>query len=338
MKAAVLHSTGSIDTLTENLRVEEVPKPVAGDDEVIVKVRYASLNHRDLWISLGQYAKIQLPVILGSDCAGIIYARGKNTGGIDELDSVVINPSLNWGNNELHQSNDYSIIGMPDNGTFADFVKVKSSLVYRMPSHLSFAEASALPLAGLTAYRALFRKANVMSGENVLITGIGGGVATIAMQLAIAAGANVFVTSGSEKKISKAIDLGAKAGALYTDPEWWKKILSQSEKNIDVIIDGTGGNTMSALLEAVSYGGRIVLYGATLGRAENVNLYKVYWKQISLLGTTMGSSDDFSDMLRFVGERCITPVIDSAYDLEYIVTAFQRMQNSEQFGKIVLKI
>lgn len=338
MKAAVLHGTGSIDTLAENLKVEEVPRLFAGDDEVIVKVRSASLNRRDLWITLGQYAKIQLPVILGSDCAGIIYARGKNTDGIDELDSVVINPSLNWGNNELHQSKEYSILGMPDNGTFADFVKVKSSYVYRMPNHLSFAEASALPLAGLTAYRALFKKANVMSGENVLITGIGGGVATIAMQFAIAAGANVFVTSGSEKKLSKAKDIGAKAGALYTDPDWWKQILSHSKNRIDIVIDGTGGDTMAALLESVSYGGRIVLYGATLGNTDKVNLHKLFWKQISLLGSTMGSGNDFAQMLRFVGERCITPVIDSAYDLEYIVTAFQRMKNSEQFGKILLNI
>ncbi len=338
MKAAVLHNIGEFNSIVDNLSIDEVPRPVAGDDELIVKVRSASLNRRDLWIALGQYAKIRLPVIPGSDCAGIIYSRGKNVSGFVEAEPVVINPTLNWGNSELHQSSDFSILGMPDNGTFADFVKVKSSKVYRMPSHLSFAEGSALPLAGVTAFRAVFSRANVTRGENVLITGIGGGVATMAMQFSLAAGANVYVTSGSNEKINKAIGLGAKSGALYNDPEWTKQILSQSNGKIDVIIDGAGGSAFVPLLDVVSYGGRIVIYGSTLGRADNVNLHRIYWKQISLLGSTMGSDNDFSKMLTFVGERGITPVIDSTYDLENIVTAFQRMQNSEQFGKIVLNI
>jgi len=207
-----------------------------------------------------------------------------------------------------------------------------------MPSHLSFEQGSALPLAGVTAYRAVFSRAKVSPGENVLITGIGGGVATMALQFVLAEGANVFVTSGSNEKVKKATDLGAKSGALYTDPDWTKQILYQSKGKIDVIIDGTGGNTLSALLDIVSYGGRIVIYGSTLGQAENVNLHRIYWKQISLLGSTMGSDNDFSQMLRFVGERGLVPVIDSIYNLEDIVTAFQKMQNSEQFGKIVLRI
>ena len=338
MKAAVLHKIGEKNSIADNLSVNEVPRPVSGDDEVIVKVRSASLNHRDLWIAKGQYAKIKLPVIPGSDCAGIVYARGKNVIELAEAEPVIINPSLNWGGCESHQSSEYSILGMPDNGTFADFIKVKSSNVFRMPSHLSFEQGSALPLAGVTAYRAVFSRAKVSPGENVLITGIGGGVATMALQFVLAEGANVFVTSGSNEKVKKATDLGAKSGALYTDPDWTKQILYQSKGKIDVIIDGTGGNTLSALLDIVSYGGRIVIYGSTLGQAENVNLHRIYWKQISLLGSTMGSDNDFSQMLRFVGERGLVPVIDSIYNLEDIVTAFQKMQNSEQFGKIVLRI
>ena len=338
MKAAVLHNTGDIDSLADNLSVDEVLQPDADDDEIVIKVNSASLNHRDLWIALGQYAKIKLPVIPGSDCAGIIYARGKNVIGFDDAEPVVINPSFNWGSNETHQASDYSILGMPDNGTFAEFVKVKSSNVLRMPSHLSFEESSALPLAGLTAFRAVFSRANVKPGENVLITGIGGGVATLAMQFAISAGANVFVTSGSRKKIENAISLGAKSGALYSDPDWAKQILSESNGKINIIIDGAGGNTLSVLLELISYGGRIVVYGSTLGRVENINLHRVFWKQVSLLGTTMGSDKDFSQMLLFIEEKKLTPCIDSTYQLNSVVSAFQRMLSEEKFGKIVLSI
>lgn len=338
MKAAVLHRTGEFSSLAENLLIEDVEEPVADSDEIIVKVFCASLNRRDLWIALGQYAKIKLPVILGSDCAGIIYAMGENVKGFSEGEKVVINPSQNWGSGELHQSSQYSILGMPDNGTFAEYVKVKSSLVHRMPSHLDFVEASAFPLAGVTAYRALFSKGKVKSGENVLITGIGGGVATLAMQFAVAEGANVFVNSGNEEKIRRAIELGAKAGALYTDPEWPKQILSQTNNRIDLIIDGTGGNALSSLLDVVSYGGRIVIYGSTLGRAENVNLQRLFWKQISLLGSTMGSEKDFTQMLNFIKNKSIVPVIDSTFEINSIAKAFELMRNSNQFGKITLKL
>ncbi len=338
MKAVVLHGTGPIEELSEKLRLDDVPEPVAQKGEIVVKVKYSSLNRRDLWITKGMYSGIELPVIPGSDCAGKIHSV------CDELtpfkcgDDVVIDPSLNWDENELHQPPKVSILGMPVNGTFAEFVKVPARKIHLKPDHLSFREASALPLAGVTAYRALTVKGRLSAGENVLITGIGGGVAALAMQFALAMGANVFVTSGSEDKISMALNIGAKAGALYSDIGWQKEILRQCDSKLDLIIDGTCGDTFPKLLETVSYGGRIVLYGSTLGVANTVNLHRVFWKQLSVIGSTMGSPLDFRNMLKFVEELKIIPTIDCEFDLENCQQAFVKMNNSEQFGKIVLRV
>ena len=338
MIAAVLHRTGPADSLRENLRIEEIPEPVPCKGEALISVKSASLNHRDLWIAQGLYAGIKLPVVPGSDCAGIVEITDSGENEIQPGDEVIVNPSLNWSSNEHHQPRDISILGMPENGTFAQFVKVPASKVFRKPSHLTFAEASAIPLAGVTAYRALFTRGNLSPGENVLVTGIGGGVAMFALKFAIAAGANVFVTSGSPGKIQKAISLGASAGLLYTGQGWHKEILSLCDGRLDLIVDGSGGSTLPALLEAVSYGGRIVLYGSTLGNAESINLHRIFWKQISVLGSTMGSQNDFEKMLGFINHHNITPAIDSSYPLSNCAEALIAMKDSAQFGKIILEI
>lgn len=338
MRAAVLHKTGGIESLEDNLRVEEVPMPRAEDDDVTVKVKWASLNRRDLWIAKGQYAKIRLPVIPGSDCAGTVYALGRNVKNFREGDAVLVNPSIDWGESELHQSADYSILGMPSDGTFAEYVRVKSRYVHAMPAHLDHRSSAALPLAGITAYRALFARGRLREAENVLITGIGGGVATLALQFAVSAGANVFVTSGSTEKLEQARSLGSSGGALYTEKDWTKKIRELAPGGIQLIIDGAGGNTLTQLLETVDYGGRIVSYGSTLGYANEVNLHRIFWKQLNVLGSTMGSETDFLNMLSFVNDKKITPVTDSEYELESVTGAFRRMERSGQFGKILLRI
>lgn len=338
MKAALLVKTGKDSDLSENLIVEDVPVPEINDDEVLIKVKSASLNHRDLYIAQGAYSNIKLPVVMGSDCAGIIHSTGKSVINFEINDEVIVNPGINWGENENFQSKDFKILGMPDNGTFAEFVKIHSSHVLKKPSHLNFNEACAIPLAGITAYRSLFKKAEIKSTDNILITGIGGGVATFALIFALKAGVNVFVTSGSNSKIEKAISIGAKAGVNYNDTDWDKKIISQCNNKLDVIIDGTGGINISKAVDICSYGGRIVSYGATLGSADNFSLHKVYWKQLKLSGSTMGSQRDFSEMLKFINVNKVVPVIDKVFPWENICDAFTRMEHSEQLGKIVIDV
>jgi NADPH:quinone reductase-like Zn-dependent oxidoreductase len=198
-------------------------------------------------------------------------------------------------------------------------------------------EASAIPLAALTAYRALFIKANIKENDNVLITGIGGGVSTIAMLFAINTGANVYVTSGSDEKINKAIELGVKDGVNYKDENWIKDIVKISDNCINIIIDSAGGDTISKSIDIVNNGGKIVTFGATTGKVKDFEIRKVFWKQISLLGTTMGSDIDFKNMIDFVSKHKVQPVIDKIYLAKDIVKAFERMNCAEQFGKIVIK-
>ncbi|MCB0725376.1 MAG: zinc-binding dehydrogenase [Ignavibacteriae bacterium] len=328
MKSAVLHNTGDISQLDKNLLVEDFPTPEPNKDEVLVNIRSASLNHRDLWITKGLYSKIKLPVILGSDGAGIL----------ENGDEVVINPSINWGDSEAHQSpTSYEILGLPQNGTLAEYTKVDKSKVYPKPAHLDFDQASALPLVGLTAYRAVILKANVQPSDKVLITGAGGGVSTMALLYCIAIGAETYLTSGSEAKIAQAIKLGAKGGVNYKE-EIWGEAIKEMTGGVTVVIDSSSGDTIAKALDFTTYGARIVSYGATNGTVKDFDMRRVYWKQLQILGSTMGSDKDFADMLAFVNEYKIIPIVDKVYPLDDVHSAFRRMNDGEQFGKIVVKM
>ena len=216
MKALVLEAKDS------PFVIKEVETPSLAKDEVLIKIKSASFNHRDLWIQKGMYAGLKYPCILGSDGSGIVDKVGE---GVDTSllnREVIINPGMNWGDNKRVQSKDFKILGLPDDGTFAEYVKVNQKYVYNKPKNLNFEEAAAIPLAGLTAYRALFSRADQQKSEKVLITGIGGGVALFAFQFALAFGAEVYVTSGNNEKIEKAIKMGAKDGINYKDENWAK--------------------------------------------------------------------------------------------------------------------
>ncbi len=338
MRAAVLKQLGNIDQLENNLVIENIALPKITDDDVLIKLSFASLNRRDLYIAKGLYPKIDLPIVLGSDGAGVVHSFGKNVSDFKAGDEVLINPGINWGNDENYQSKDFKILGMPDYGTFAEYICINKSYVYKKPAHLSFEQASAFPLAGITAYRSLFIKANITKDDNVLITGIGGGVATLVLAFALKVGANVFVTSGSDDKIEKAISLGAKGGVNYKNENWDKELLKLSDNNIDVIIDGTGGDPFSQLLVMCNYGCRIVSYGATLGSVNDFPMSRLFWKQLKIYGSTMGSPKDFAEMLKFIDEKKVVPVIDKVFSLNNTCDAFRRMNESEQFGKIVIEI
>lgn len=320
------------------LRVERVPDPVAGPGEVLVRVRAAALNHRDVFICRGQYAGLRFPTILGADGAGEVAAVGAGIATIRVGDQVVINPSLDWGGDQLVAGPSFRILGMPDNGTFAEFVRVPVANVLPTPDRLTVEEAAALPLAGLTAYRALFSRGGLQRGESVLITGIGGGVAALALLLAKAIGARVYVTSGSDEKVRRAIEQGATAGYNYRTQDWVRAVHQATDGGPDLIVDSVGGVTFEQALDAVRPGGRVVSYGATTGHVPQLTVRRIFWKQLSIFGTTMGSPADFAAMLHMVGEHTVRPVIDQVFPLAGTGAALDRLERAEQFGKIVLRV
>lgn len=329
--AMFLHQPGSA------LQAEERPGLTAKPGELVVRLEAAALNHRDLWICKGAYPGIRLPVILGSDGAGVVTASGSAEHADRVGTEVILNPSLAWGDSSKAPGPDFTILGMPRDGTFAAEIVIPTEQVAAKPRHLDWQQAAALPLAGLTAFRALFSRARLQAGERVLITGIGGGVALLALQFAVAAGAEVHVTSSSEAKRQRALtEFGARGTYDHTDPEW-VNAFRKTVGAFDVAIDGAGGNTFANLLEAAEFGARIVSYGATAGVPERINLRAHFWKQLDLLGSTMGSPADFAGMTAFVTRHAIRPQVDEVFPLHQANEALHRMESGSQFGKLVLR-
>lgn len=314
---------------------KEVETPSLNAQEVLVKIHAGALNHRDVYITKGLYPGVQTPVILGSDGAGIVEQIGAEVDASWLGKSVIINPSIGWDNKDKVQPKHYKILGMPNNGTFADYVKIDAPQLAPMPAHLSYEQAAALPLGGLTAYRALVTKTQAQKGEKALISGIGGGVALFAFQFAVALGLEVYVTSGSNEKIAQAIALGAKGGANYKEENWHKN-LKQQAGGFDVIIDSAGGDGFKYFLDLANPAGRIAFYGGTRGSFK-VNPQKMFWKQLSIFGSTMGNDQEFAAMVQLVQDKKIVPVVDSVWDMKAGNEAFAHMDAGKQFGKIVLK-
>ena len=316
--------------------LQSSPDPVAAPGQAVVRLHAAALNHRDLWIQLGQYAGIKLPITLGSDGAGIVTAVGSPADQSWVGREVIINPALDWGSDLRAQGPQFRILGLPDSGTFAEQIAIPAANLAPKPAHLSWEQAAALPLAGLTAWRALFTRAQLKSGERVLVTGVGGGAALFALQFAVAAGAEVWVSSSSPEKIARAQALGARGGMNYRDTNWSAALQKQAGGLFDVIIDSAGGEGFGKLIELTRPGGRIAFFGATTGNPPGLDLRKSFFRQISLLGTTMGSPADFAGMTAFVAAHRITPVVDRVFPLAATEGALRHMEASAQFGKIVL--
>ncbi|MFN8281551.1 MAG: zinc-binding dehydrogenase [Saprospiraceae bacterium] len=320
MRAALLSG------IHQPLKITDLDPLVQEEGSCLVDVHYCSLNHRDYWISIGQYAGLKFPVILGSDVCGSY-----------DFKSVIINPGTGWGSDHKAQSASYQILGLPENGGLAEQVLTRPDRLHVKPEHLTDLEAAALPLAGLTAFRALVVKAKPQRNESVLITGIGGGVALFAMQFAIALGLKVYVTSSSDEKLNRALSMGASGGFNYKSADWQKGV--QSEAGLmDIIIDGAGGEDFGKLVKVAAPGGRIVSYGATRGSWSGLQVQSVFWKQLSIFGSTMGSDEDFSNMIRMVNDYKIVPVVDKVLPLDQINEAIQYMAVGSQFGKIVIDL
>jgi zinc-binding alcohol dehydrogenase/oxidoreductase len=338
MKAVVLRQPGP----AENLRLEDVPDPAPGAEEVVVRLKAAALNHRDVWIrsGTGAYAGgFKQRVILGSDGAGEVLSVGSGADSSLVGRAVVINPSLDWGDADAAQGPDFRILGLPDDGTYSELIRVPARNVHTKPAALSFEEAAAIPLAALTAYRAVVSRAQVQAGETVLVTGIGGGVSTFALQIAVQRGARVFVTSGSDTKLARAREMGAAGGANYRTQDWAREIAAQcGGGGPDAVIDSVGGDTFARAIDILKPGGRIANYGATTGPVKEVVLRNLFWKQASVLGTTMGSPREFEAMLKLYEPGGLRPVVDRVFRLVDAATAHRRMEEAGQFGKIVLVI
>jgi len=322
----------------DGLQLLQIPVPKPKPDEVLIKVEAVGLNFRDLRMAEGSYSfKYKPDTIIGSDCCGVVVDVGHL---VDEqwLNKVVIvNPIQNWGDDLETPSGDFSILGTPNDGVFCEYFAINVNRIIEKPTHLSIEEAAVLPLAGLTAYRAIFTKGRIISGETILITGASGGVAQLVILLALAAGAKVYVTSGTEEKIERAKSLGAFDGANYQKDDLGHFFGSRN-LTFDCIIDSAGGEQINGLLPLIKPSGKLVLYGAMNGKPSSFDLFTLYYNQLQIYGTLVGNDSEFADMINFVSAHQIRPIVDSVFRFTDIQLAFEKLKNKTHFGKIVLKL
>ena len=317
MKAIRIHEDGG----PEVLRYEDAPDPEPGEGEVLIELRAASLNHLDVWIRKG-LPSVPKPRILGADGAGVIA-------GTDER--VVINPGI-VRDGRMH------IVGETADGTHAELIAVPRDFVHPIPDNLSFEEAAAFPLVFETAYRMLVPRARLQAGEWVLIWGIGGGVATAALSLAKALGARVIATSSSDEKLERAKELGADAVVNHATGDVVAAVKEATGGGAHVVVDDVGEATWKRTLDAARQEGRIVVCGATTGPNPPAGLHRVWWKQLSVLGSTMGTPEDFQGAYDLIAAGKARPVVDTVIPLADARAAHERLEAGGQFGKIVLSI
>lgn len=342
MKVAGIVAHGALEQLT----LLDLPDPQCGPGEVVVAVKAAALNHLDIWMRKGRAGlSIPMPHVLGSDGAGVVQAVGAGVTDWTPGDEVVINPGLDCGacesclRGEQSECGAFSIVGMGCPGTFAEFLAVPARNLQPRPPHLSWEEAAALPLAYVTAWRMLMTQGRLRAGETVLIHGVGGGVAVATLQLATLAGSQAIVTSSSVDKLARASDLGAAHGILYSEGKVVESILDYTNgRGVDLVIDTVGAAAWNINMEVLRKGGRAIHCGVTTGPQVDMNLSTVYWKQLSIIGSTMGSHEDFRALLAAVNAAGLKPIIDSIMSLEEARAAQGRMESGAQFGKIVLAI
>jgi NADPH:quinone reductase-like Zn-dependent oxidoreductase len=317
VKAIRIHEDGG----PEVLRYEDAPDPEPRDGEVLVELRAASLNHLDVWVRKG-LPSVPKPRILGADGAGVVAGTGER---------VVINPGI-LRDGKMH------IVGETMDGTHAELIAVPRDSVHPIPDGLSFEEAAAFPLVFETAYRMLVPRARLQEGEWVLVWGIGGGVATAALALAKALGARVVVTSSSDAKLRRALELGADAAVNHETDDVVAQVKEITGGGAHVVVDDVGEATWKRTLDAARPEGRVVVCGATTGPNPPAALHRIWWKQLSILGSTMGTPDDFRGAYDLIAAGKAKPVVDSVFPLAEAAAAHERLEAGEQLGKIVLRI
>ncbi|NBJ71405.1 MULTISPECIES: zinc-binding dehydrogenase [Clostridia] len=325
MKAFV-HGNGKLEVT----QMDEL-QPKA--NEVVVRLKMAGLNRRDLYIPERRKG-IYEPLILGSDGAGVIEQVGQEVKNVAIGDEVIINPALRWYENADAPPKGFEILGMPDHGTFAEKITIDFQQIEKKPAHLTWEEASVLALSGLTAFRALFTKGQVKAGDTVFIPGAGSGVATYLIQFAKNIGARVIVSSRSKEKLNKAQSFGADRGILHED-DWNQKL---ADEQIDLVIDSVGRATFQRSLDVLKKGGKIVVFGATTEDTVQLDLRAFFYGQYQLLGSTMGSRQELKAMLAHVEQYQMHPVVDTTFKLDDIQQAFYYLQENNQFGKISIDV
>jgi len=313
------------------LRFEAAPDPAPGAGEVVVELRAAAVNRRDLLVRNppGPAYVFTLPLIPGSDGAGVRRDTGEET---------VVYPGLHWGDREDAAGPEWGLLGGPEDGTYAELVKLPAANVFPKPKRLSWAEASALAVAGLTAYRALFTVGQLEAGETVLVLGAGGGTSTYAVQLAAQAGARVLVTSSTPEKVDRSRELGADGGVLYTEGDWAEAVRELSGgRGVDLVVDAIG-TTWADSLRCLRRGGRLAVFGGTGGPKVELDVRFAYLNWLRILGTTLGSPREFAAFLRQVEQGTWQPVLDGVRPLAEAGAAHDRMLAGEHFGKLVLEV
>jgi zinc-binding alcohol dehydrogenase/oxidoreductase len=310
----------------------ELPDPEPGAGEVRVELVAASLNRRDWWIRRG--GKVPLPQVLGSDGAGVVSAVGPGVETVTVGDEVVLYPGHDWGDSEEAPAPEFAILGVPRQGTYAERIVVRADHVRPKPPGWSGLEAAALPVAGLTAWRAVVTHGRVGPGTTVLVPGAGGGAALFCVQIAAALGARVLVTTSSESKLARLAELGAAAGALYTNPAWPEWI-----GPVDVVVDSVGGEELwDACLGLLRRGGRLVNFADTAGDYGRVLLARLFLEHQRIVGTTLGSPREYELLLAHCAQASWRPVIDSVFPLPEVRAAHERLDASDRLGKVVLAI
>ena len=311
------------------LRLEEVENPIPAPGEVLIRLRAAALNHIDIWVRQGQ-PSVPKPRILGSDGAGVVEALGEGVDGFSPGQRVVLNPGLGLDGSK--------IVGEHMDGTYAELIAIPAENVYPIPDELSFEEAAAFPMVFETAYRMLVTRAALREGEWVLVWGVGSGVASAAFRIAKALEARTIVTSSSDGKLARARELGADVAVNHATGDVAAAVKEATGKGVDVVVEHVGEATWKTSLQAARAGGRIAVCGATSGANPPANLHRIWWKQLTILGSTMGTKDDFEGAYELVASGRARPLVDRVFPLEEAAAAHEYLESGRQFGKVVLTI
>jgi len=343
LKAVRIHEHGGVD----KLRYEEVQGPkLSSPTEAIVQLKTAALNRIDLWNREGLTGMdIALPHILGADGAGIVAEVGEQVHNVKKGDAVCLYPPSGCGQCEYcFTDREFMCIrlralGERLQGTYAEYVKLPAANCFPIPPGLSFEEAAAFPLVFLTVWRMLVTNAELKPGEHVLILGIGGGVATAALQIARHMGAHIFVTSSSDEKLELAKNWGADHGINYLRSDFAKEVKALTGKRgVDVVVDCVGGESWVKSLAALARGGRLATCGATAGANPQTDIRRIFWNHLKIFGSTLGSREEFRQLLAFMQLSKVRPIVDQIFSLKDVAAAQRRLEEGKQFGKIVLQI
>jgi zinc-binding alcohol dehydrogenase/oxidoreductase len=326
VRAVRIHEDGG----PEVLRLEDAPDPVAGPGEILIRVKAAALNHIDLWVRQG-LPSVPKPRILGADGAGVVAGLGDGVDGFDEGQEVVINPGLG--------ADGSKIVGEHMDGTCAELIAIPAENVYPVPDGVSLEEAAAFPLVFETAYRMLVTRAGLREGEWVLVWGIGSGVATASFEIAKALGGRTVVTSSSDEKLDRARELGADAAVNHETGDVATAVKEATGGHgADVVVEHVGEATWKTSLQVARHAGRVVVCGATSGANPPASLNRIWWKQLTVLGSTMGTKEDFEGAYELVAAGRARPIVDRVFPLEEAAAAHEYLESGRQFGKVVLKI